>query len=81
MRERWTPTTRNTKRLFMINFSLKHQRQNQHLNQKINLLDDDDKIKRGDETPLCAENNNTITFTFMIMQMLYYIAYKKKTGN
>ena len=40
----------------------------------------DDEIKRGDERPLCGENNNTITFTFMIMQMLYY-AVKKEIGN
>ncbi len=52
MRERWMPITRNIKHLFMINFSLKHQ--NQHLNQKINLLDDE--RKRGDEMRHADEN-------------------------
>jgi hypothetical protein len=51
MRERWMPITRNTKRLFMINFSLKHQ--NQHLNQKTNVQDD---TKRGAEMRHADEN-------------------------
>lgn len=56
MRKRWTPITRNTKRLFLINFSLKHQGQhkNQQLNQKVKILDDE--TKRGAEMRHVAEN-------------------------
>ena len=56
MREKWTPITRNTKRLYTINFSLKHHRQD--LNQKINRLGDYE-TKRDDEMQLCAENNES----------------------
>ena len=55
----------------MINFSLNRVLLNQKANRP------DDEIKRGDERPLCGENNNTITFTFMIMQMLYYAVKKE----
>ena len=46
------PITRNTKRLFTINFSLKHQYSK--LNQKVNRLEDE--TKKGAETRHVAEN-------------------------
>ena len=57
MREKWTPITRNTKRLFTINFSRKHPSQLQKLNQKINKPDDD--TKRDDEMRHVTENEET----------------------